>query len=655
MKEGSQQGSETARAALEMAALLGENFSLAVLISAGAPSEGIDQLFDDRCLVEAGAGKARFADPAKVREITASLSWSRKRLIHGALARACAAHRLPPADVAAHYLAARDFAEARPLLVRAAEKACLQRRFRPALMLIRQALDIWPVDVDPEARLRILHEMARCAINCREDTVARFAWEEILDITSDPARRVEALRQLAAVRQMTGELEEAASNLEEAARLAAEMLPSEDAARCWLAWADYLANRLLVTKAREAAKTAWEHAEKSKSHALISETVGYCGLVAAMAGRAAEASDLADLSLRIAVDHDLPEQTALAYRRRANICEYSADYTREAAAHLQAITYCRSLGERGGEISCLSCLANAYFRTGEWKEASETANTVLKDRKAHPAYHAIARMVPAMLAAFRGEQRTAGKLLDRNLRELRQLGLAGLDFQLLWARAFYFENEGDLRMAASCYDELRVLWRACEDRHLALSGLLFASAFYTDQKRVSDASDCLDILHVIVRDNSNPESRATLRAVSAETAWAEGDEERAGREFVEAAGMFEKAKLPLETAWIHWRRTRLPGDPAVIHDAARRAARVASHLGLRPLLARLENAETSSPTRRQREVLDLLAIGLTGKEIAGRLNLSPRTVEMHVARLLESLNCRTRAEAIRKATERGWV
>lgn len=655
MKESSQKDSVAARDALEMAALLGEEFSLAVLISAGATSEGLDKLFDEECLVEVEAGRARFADPARAIEIAASLSWSRKRFIHGALARACAAHRLPPADVAAHYLAARDFAEARPLLIRAAEKACLQRRFRPALALIRQALDIWPIGVDSETRLRILHEMARCAMNCREDAIARLAWEEILEMTSDPGRCVEALRQLAALEQVGGELEEAGRHLEQAARLAEEKLPAADAAQCWLAWADYLANRLLVTRAREAAQTAREHAEKSKSHALISETVGYCGLVAAMGGRAEEASDLADLSLRIAVDHDLPEQTALAYRRRANICEYAADYTGEAAAHLQAISYCRSLGERSGEISCLSCLANACFRTGEWKDALETANSVLKDRKAHPAYHAIARMVPAMIAAFRGEQRTAGKLLERNLLELRRLGLAGLDFQLLWARAFYFENEGDFRLAASSYDELRVLWRACEDRHLALSGLLFASSFYKDQGRVSDVSDCLDILHVIVRDNSNPESRATLRAVSAETAWAEDDKERAGQEFSEAAELFEKAKLPLETAWIYWRRTQLPGDPAMIREAARRAARIASQLGLRPLLARLATAKTSSPTRRQREVLDLLAIGLTGKEIASRLNLSPRTVEMHVARLLESLNCRTRAEAVRKATERGWV
>ena len=78
-------------------------------------------------------------------------------------------------------------------------------------------------------------------------------------------------------------------------------------------------------------------------------------------------------------------------------------------------------------------------------------------------------------------------------------------------------------MAAATYDEVRLLWREGEDRHLAFSGLLFAAAFYADHDRPPDAADCLDILHTITQDNNNPESRATLRAVAAGTARAEGD------------------------------------------------------------------------------------------------------------------------------------
>ena len=73
--------------------------------------------------------------------------------------------------------------------------------------------------------------------------------------------------------------------------------------------------------------------------------------------------------------------------------------------------------------------------------------------------------------------------------------------------------------------------------------------------------------------------------------------------------------------------------------------------------ARIDDGPRPAPaaglTNRQREVLRLMAHGLTNKEIADRLSLSTRTVEMHVARTLERLHCRTRAQAVHKATELG--
>ena len=52
-------------------------------------------------------------------------------------------------------------------------------------------------------------------------------------------------------------------------------------------------------------------------------------------------------------------------------------------------------------------------------------------------------------------------------------------------------------------------------------------------------------------------------------------------------------------------------------------------------------------TPREREVLDLLVEGLSQREIAGRLEISPRTVEVYKARMMEKLQCRSFAELIR--------
>lgn len=62
--------------------------------------------------------------------------------------------------------------------------------------------------------------------------------------------------------------------------------------------------------------------------------------------------------------------------------------------------------------------------------------------------------------------------------------------------------------------------------------------------------------------------------------------------------------------------------------------------------------KNSSPlTPRQIEILREVGKGRTDKQIARTLSLSPRTVEMHVANALLALQCRTRAAAVRRATE----
>ncbi len=54
-------------------------------------------------------------------------------------------------------------------------------------------------------------------------------------------------------------------------------------------------------------------------------------------------------------------------------------------------------------------------------------------------------------------------------------------------------------------------------------------------------------------------------------------------------------------------------------------------------------------TRRQRDVLLLLARGGATKEIAREMGLSPRTVEIHRAAILEKLDLRSSADAVRTA------
>jgi two-component system, NarL family, response regulator YdfI len=62
-----------------------------------------------------------------------------------------------------------------------------------------------------------------------------------------------------------------------------------------------------------------------------------------------------------------------------------------------------------------------------------------------------------------------------------------------------------------------------------------------------------------------------------------------------------------------------------------------------------------SLTRREREVLQMLAAGLGNKEIAGRLNISDHTAKFHVASILGKLGAATRTEAVAMGIRRGLV
>jgi DNA-binding CsgD family transcriptional regulator len=63
----------------------------------------------------------------------------------------------------------------------------------------------------------------------------------------------------------------------------------------------------------------------------------------------------------------------------------------------------------------------------------------------------------------------------------------------------------------------------------------------------------------------------------------------------------------------------------------------------------------AGPSEDDRQLLTLLSAGLSDRAIARELNLSVRTVERRMRRLLESLGVRTRFQAAVQAVHKGWL
>lgn len=60
-------------------------------------------------------------------------------------------------------------------------------------------------------------------------------------------------------------------------------------------------------------------------------------------------------------------------------------------------------------------------------------------------------------------------------------------------------------------------------------------------------------------------------------------------------------------------------------------------------------------TPRERQVLELIAVGRSHREIAGALGISARTVEVYKSRMMEKLQARTLADVVRLAAGAGLV
>lgn len=89
-------------------------------------------------------------------------------------------------------------------------------------------------------------------------------------------------------------------------------------------------------------------------------------------------------------------------------------------------------------------------------------------------------------------------------------------------------------------------------------------------------------------------------------------------------------------------------------DAVRAAARGELVFDTRMALAVLV-AESSPLNEREREVLRLVAVGASNREISARLSLAPGTVRNYLSTVIAKTRARNRVDAVRIAQESGWI
>jgi predicted ATPase/DNA-binding CsgD family transcriptional regulator len=271
-----------------------------------------------------------------------------------------------------------------------------------------------------------------------------------------------------------------------------------------------------------------------------------------------------------------------------------------------------------------------------------------------------------------GDPDRAQALLEDALARFAAIGTNPADHAMtLTALAFTALHRGDPHRAELLCAESRELSLRRGDRWWLAFTLLASAevAFCRDAAAEGEhyAREVLRLLHAL------GVSYGIVAALDelAYAATVSGDLERAARLLGAASAVAKTTGQLHMIRWRYWRRLESQQDsiPSALGESAfdaafERGRRMGQDDAIRyALRANRATRETTTPpgsspasftsglTRREREVADLIAQGLSNHQIATRLVIAQRTAESHVENILRKLSCTSRIQVATWVTE----
>jgi LuxR family transcriptional regulator, maltose regulon positive regulatory protein len=315
------------------------------------------------------------------------------------------------------------------------------------------------------------------------------------------------------------------------------------------------------------------------------------------------------------------------YERAFEWCDRIADFAERYGSRYM-LAFCRA--EYGA----------VHLWRGRWEEAEKVLEASVGDfSRSRPAMVGGPLVALAELRRRQGRTGEAAALLER-----AGPSSAG---QLCSARMALDRGEGAKAIELAERFLRQVPAHLPLARAPALDLLVRARA---GRGELEEADAALAALREIERLVGTPPLRAGVDLAAGSVAAARGDHDSARQLLEDAVDRFDRCGAPFEAAHarIELAATLVAlGRPTDGQGEAANAARQLSELGAAagPPLPEL--------TPREREVLALLAEGLTNRQIAERLVLSEHTVRRHVTNLLRKLGLPSRAAAAAVAVRSG--
>ncbi len=375
--------------------------------------------------------------------------------------------------------------------------------------------------------------------------------------------------------------------------------------------------------------------------------------------------------------------TALILRQLGIIeDDHGADNTAAYAFFEESLQLFREAEDAGGTAIIQFTLGARAFFQGEfarvWKLCNESLATF---RALGDAWHtAIALHLLGWTSYCRGAYATARRLSEESVALFRTLGNPGVAVEAMDILAYEMTAQGEETAAASLLEEALILAKQGEIREdvartLCALGYLALRRGHMEQARAFYKESLVGLMDLWTS------ARLTLKTKWIPACCLEGLGEIALRQGQAAwtVQLFAAAEtLRINGAHLNPIGMEQPHyDDMLTAARAQFSAEVFAELwaqgqAMTPdealAIANNEQVEASPPahrmttslisspsllTIRQSEVLRLLAAGLTNRQIADRLVISPRTVNIHVNSIYKKLEITSRAAATRYAIERG--
>lgn len=408
--------------------------------------------------------------------------------------------------------------------------------------------------------------------------------------------------------------------------------------------------------ARELMGRALDFGRASGDADLELVALGDLGLALVTAGRVGEGLSLLDeaMAATLAVEYTRPDTVVYATCDMLAACSLTGDLERATLWCSAADEFTSRYGSPFMYATCRVHYGGVLIDRGRWAQAEDELESALEmARVAAPGARteALARLADlrlrqgrldeaeALLASLRDDAATmlpsAALRLARGEPEIAV-------FQLVRR----LDHLGDHHIEAAESIALLV------DAHLAAGDLSAAEEVASRLRAVSEAHE---LAH----------AAALASLASAHLAAARGEDGEAITHLETALNRLTPLDLPLERARVRLELAEKLGGsrPKVAVEEARRALDVFEELGAEldadraaSVLRRLGAPGRTGPkrlsvlTKREEQVLALIARGLTNPEIAERLYISRKTAAHHVSRVLTKLGLRNRAEAAAYAT-----